>query len=132
MKPWTAPGSPEIPRIRPSRHTRNRLRIEHAFPDDAEPARAFGHEHVAVGQKRDGPGEGQLLRHGDDADPLAFGGVEFDGLFGELLAPEPARGHGNREAGHHLHLLLTESDLRAGGGRQQNTDRADQQSSHTH
>ena len=48
------------------RHTGDRRRIEHAVAHDAQPARAFRHEHVAVRQERHAPRMIEVL--GDDRD----------------------------------------------------------------
>ena len=49
-----------------ARHTRHRVRVEHAVSNDAETTGTFGHEDVAVGQERDRP-RLLKLRHDDHA-----------------------------------------------------------------
>ena len=59
------------------------LRIENAVADDAQAAGALGDQHVAIGKKRQAPGIFERLGDHDDADVLAFGGVENHGVIGQ-------------------------------------------------
>ena len=53
-----------------SGHAGDRLWIEDAVADDAEPSRALGDQHGPVGQKRQAPWIDQILRHQAHANPV--------------------------------------------------------------
>ena len=50
------------------RHARNRIGQERPVPHDAQTSGAFGDQHVAVGQPRDGPGDIEAVGHGHRAE----------------------------------------------------------------
>ena len=61
-------------------HAGDRLGIEAAVTHEAEPAGAFGNEHVAVGKKCQAPGMHETAGHRDYAD------LGWPGLFARLAA----------------------------------------------
>src|SRR5690606_7023699 len=66
QEPALAPG-PDLGR------TLDRLRIERAVTDDAQPARALGDEDLAARQERHPPGVLEPLDHGDDPERVLLG-----------------------------------------------------------
>ena len=61
-------------------HTGNGLRIEHAIPNDSQPAFLLSNEHAGVRKESEAPRIHQLPRDGNDADAHDFRCVEFERL----------------------------------------------------
>jgi hypothetical protein len=101
----------------------NRLRVERAAVNQAQPAFPLGHEHVAVRQKRDAPRKRERLGDDGDANALMFGGVVHDRSRRQLLAPQPGRR--DRDAAPHFDFLLAQQDPRTERRDEDECERAD-------
>ncbi len=85
----------------------DRLRIEYAVSNHPQAPGPFGHEHRAIGKKRQAPRELERPCDGGDADALALSGVELHRLCRQLVTRQAARRGGDSAL--EWHCLLTGS-----------------------